>query len=46
MQSRAKDYGNQKNPPEAAMTSEQWISEEKLMPGALPGYVYAEDVTP
>jgi hypothetical protein len=43
---RASDYGNQKNPPEAQMTPEQWIAEEKLMPGALQGYRYAEDSNP
>ncbi|HEY6220326.1 MAG TPA: hypothetical protein VIV65_09740 [Gemmatimonadaceae bacterium] len=46
MEIRAKDYGNQKNPPEPAMTPEKWITEEKLMPGGLQGYLYAEDITP
>jgi hypothetical protein len=46
MEVRASDYGNQKNPPEAQMTPEQWIAEEKLMPGALRGYRYAEDSNP
>jgi hypothetical protein len=35
MELRAKDYGSQKSPPEPAMTPEQWVAEEKLMPGAL-----------
>jgi hypothetical protein len=43
---RVKDYGSQKRPPELGMTPEQWIAEEKLMPGALRAYKYAEDVTP
>jgi hypothetical protein len=46
MELRAKDYGNQKSPPNAEMTPEQWIAEEKLMPGALHGYKYVEDVKP
>lgn len=46
METRAGDYGLQKVPPDPSMTPEQWIAEEKLMPGALNGYVYAEDVTP
>jgi hypothetical protein len=46
MESRASDYGSQKNPPEPAMTPEQWIAEEKLMPGALRGYKYVEDLRP
>jgi len=46
MELRAKDYGDQKNPPDAAMTPEQWIAEEKLMPGALHGYRYIEDRLP
>jgi hypothetical protein len=29
-----------------AMTPEQWVAEEKLMPGALHGYHYVEDGTP
>ncbi len=43
---RASDYGTQKTPPDLGMTPEQWIAEEKLMPGALQGYRYVEDVTP
>ena len=46
METRAKDYGSRKNPPDPAMTPEQWIAEEKLMPGALRGYQYVEDITP
>ena len=46
MELRAKDYGSQKNPPDLAMTPEQWIAEEKLMPGALQGYIYLEDGAP
>jgi hypothetical protein len=46
MERRARDYGTQKRPPDAAMTPEQWVAEEKLMPGALQGYVYVEDLTP
>ena len=40
------DYGGQLNPPQAKMTPEEWIAEDKLMSGALQGYVYAEDLTP
>ena len=43
MEMRPKDYGSQKLPPEDHMTPELWIAEEKLMPGALRGYKYAED---
>ncbi len=46
MEARAKDYGDQRIPTEAAMTPEQWIAEDKLMPGALQGYLYAEDDSP
>jgi hypothetical protein len=46
MELRARDYGSQKNLPDPAMTPEQWVAEEKLMPGALQGYVYIEDVPP
>jgi hypothetical protein len=46
MERRARDYGSQKKPPHAAMTPEQWVAEEKLMPGALRGYQYVEDGTP
>ncbi len=46
MERRARDYGNHKSPPDVAMTPEQWVAEEKLMPGALHGYQYVEDVTP
>ena len=46
MERRAADYGSQKNPPDLRMTPEQWIAEEKLMPGALQGYMYVEDVPP
>jgi hypothetical protein len=43
MELRARDYGSQKVPPDSAMTAEQWVAEEKLMPGALQGYIYVED---
>src|SRR5262245_40939581 len=43
MERRAHDYGTQRNPPNANMTPEEWLAEEKLMPGALQGYRYAED---
>jgi hypothetical protein len=46
MELRAKDYGSQKRPPDLAMTPEQWVAEEKLMPGALRGYIYVEDGAP
>ena len=46
MERRARDYGSQKNPPAPTMTPEEWIAEEKLMPGALVGYRYAEDPEP
>jgi hypothetical protein len=46
MELRAKDYGSQRRPPDLAMTPEQWIAEEKLMPGALRGYIYVEDAVP
>ncbi len=46
MELRARDYGSQKSPPDPAMTPEQWVAEEKLMPGALQGYIYVEDGTP
>jgi hypothetical protein len=46
MEARAKDYGSQKSPPDLAMTPEQWVAEEKLMPGALQGYKYVEDIAP
>jgi hypothetical protein len=46
MERRATDYGSQKNPPDATMTPEQWVAEEKLMPGALHGYQYVEDRIP
>jgi hypothetical protein len=46
MEMRAKDYGDNKSPPEPAMTPEEWIADEKLMPGALQGYRYAEDLAP
>jgi len=46
MKMRVNDYGSQKNPPDPGMTPEQWIAEEKLMPGALQGYRYVEDLTP
>jgi len=46
MEARAKDYGNQKQPPVPDLTPEEWVAEEKLMPGALQGYHYAEDMQP
>ena len=46
MERRARDYGNHKSPPDMAMTPEQRVAEEKLMPGALHGYQYVEDGTP
>ena len=46
MELRARDYGSQKSPPDLAMTPEQWVAEEKLMPGALRGYTYVEDRVP
>ena len=46
MELRARDYGSQKSPPDLAMTPEQWVAEEKLMPGALRGYTYVEDSVP
>jgi hypothetical protein len=46
MEMRAKDYGSQKTPPDPLMTPEQWVAEEKLMPGALRGYIYVEDRAP
>ena len=46
MELRARDDGSQKNPPDIAMTPEQWVAEEKLMAGALREYNYVEDGTP
>jgi hypothetical protein len=46
MEHRASDYGLHKNPPDLAMTPEQWVAEDRLMPGALHGYQYVEDATP
>jgi hypothetical protein len=46
METRARDYGSQKNPPDPAMTPEKWVSEERMMPGALQGYNYVEDGPP
>ncbi len=46
MEARAQDYGSQKTLPEPDMTPEDWIAEEKLMPGALRGYRYTEDAKP
>jgi hypothetical protein len=46
MELRAKDYGSQKNPANPNLTPEEWVAEEKLMPGALQGYRYAEDPRP
>ena len=45
MELRARDYGVHRNPPDPSMSAEQWIAEDKLMSGALDGYVYAEDQT-
>ena len=46
MELRAKDYGIQKSPPDLTLTPEQWVAEEKLMPGALQRYTYVEDGAP
>lgn len=46
MAARAKNYGDQKNPPVPDLTPEEWVAEEKLMPGALQGYQYVEDLQP
>jgi hypothetical protein len=46
MELRAQDYGKHTSPPNIAMTPEQWVAEEKLMPGALHAYKYVEDNTP
>jgi len=46
MEARDHDYGSQKNPPDPYMTPEEWVAEEKLMPGALQGYRYREDPKP
>ena len=46
MERRAISYGSQKVPPDPAMTPADWIAEEKLMPGALRSYEYAEDQQP
>jgi hypothetical protein len=43
---RAWDYGSQKSPPDPVMTPERWVAEEKLVPGALQGYIDAEDGPP
>jgi hypothetical protein len=40
------DYGSHKSPPDMAMTPEELVAEEKLMPGALRGYQYVEDLIP
>jgi hypothetical protein len=45
MEMRVKDYGSQKNP-DPGMTPEQWIAEEKLMPGELQRYRYVKDLIP
>jgi hypothetical protein len=42
-EAQARDYGGQKTPADPAMTPEQWVAEEKLMPGALQGYTYVEE---
>jgi hypothetical protein len=46
METRARDYGSQRSAPDPAMTPEQWVAEEKQMPGALRGYRYVEDGAP
>jgi hypothetical protein len=46
MEARAADYGLHKSPPVRGMTPEEWVAEEKLMPGALVGYNYTEDFGP
>jgi hypothetical protein len=46
MELRARDQGSEKSPPDLTMTPEQWVAEEKLMPGALRAYNYVEDGAP
>jgi hypothetical protein len=46
MERRARDYGSHKTPPDMTVTPEQWVAEDKLMPGALHGYQYVEDRSP
>ena len=46
MERRANDYGNQKSPANPNLTPEEWVAEEKMMPGALQGYHYVEDMQP
>ena len=46
MERHARDDGSHKSPPDMAMTPEQWVAEDRLMPGALHGYRYVEDGTP
>lgn len=46
MECRARDYGSHKSPPDVGMTPEQWVADEKLMPGALHQYRYVEDGAP
>jgi hypothetical protein len=43
---RAVDYGMQLDPPHPDMTPVERIAQDKLMSGALHGYVYAEDASP
>jgi hypothetical protein len=38
MERRARDYGSHKTPPDMAMTPEQCVAEEELIPGALHRY--------
>ncbi len=35
-----------KIPPDPTMTPERWIDEDRMMPGALRGYIYVEDRAP
>src|SRR5689334_422634 len=47
MEIRARDFGRTLMvPPRPNMNPEEWIAEEKVMPGALQGYQYAEDLKP
>jgi len=46
MELRVRDYASHKRPADAGMTPEQWIAEDRLMPGALRGYKYVEDSAP
>jgi hypothetical protein len=43
MEMRAQAFGETLNPPNPNLTPEEWIAKDKLMPGALHNYRYAED---